>query len=127
MPYDPDSLNEQVESVDIEEFEGEAEISEIEEMTVSEAYNPDPENSGFHTVNMDNPERECIVVSVPFELEGESVEISDIFPLPESEASWLNPQFKLKKFKEHYGSVPKEGMTVTVSLDEESGFFSIEY
>lgn len=113
--YDPESLNEAEEEA--EPPEGTAEITDIQETVASEVYGDE--------VDFDyDPTR--VMIDVTAETE-EGNEISDTFALPESEGSWYNPNFKLKQFKEQYGTVPEEGMEVETSLNEESGFTEIDY
>lgn len=111
--YNPEALNEQAENAEIPE--GEATIVSVEETVASEVY-------GDAEFDYDATR---VMIRVLAD-DGEN-EIEDTFALPESEASWYNPNFKLGQFKERYGSVPKEGMTVETAVDEDSGFVGIDY
>lgn len=113
MGYDPSELNEQAESA--EAPDGEATITEVVETTAGSVY----ENT-----NLDNPDKGMIEVTAET---ADGQEVTEVFGLPESESSWYNPNFKLGRFKERYGSVPAEDMTVEVSVDEDSGFLSIDF
>lgn len=113
--YNPEELNEAEENA--ESPDGEAEITDIQETTANEVYGGD--------VDFDyDPTRVMILVTAET---ADGQEVEDSFALPENDASWYNPNFKLGQFKERYGSVPSEGMTVQTVVDEESGFLGIDY
>lgn len=112
--YEPDKLNAEEESA--EAPDGEATITEINETVASEVYGD---------VDFDYDATRVMIDVVAETAEGQ--EVTESFALPESEKSWFNPNFKLGQFKEQYGSVPKEGMTVKTQVDEDSGFLSLDY
>lgn len=113
--YNPDDLNAQEESA--EEPNGEAEITDISETVASEVYG---DNVDFDY----DPTRVMIEVTA---LTTDGQEVEDTFALPDGEMSWYNPNFKLGNFKDKYGSVPQEGQTVNVTVDEDTGFIGIDY
>lgn len=111
--YDPDALNDASENA--EEPDNEATIEEIEETTAGNVY---PES-----VDLDDPTKPMIRVIAET---GDGTPVTEAFSLPQNDAAWHNPTFKLGQFKERYGSVPSEGMTVNVEMNEE-GLLSIVY
>lgn len=111
--YDPEALNEASENAEVPE--GKATIIEINETVASEVYGD---------VDFDyDPTRKMIEVIADT---GET-EVTETFALPQSDASWFNPSFKLGNFRDKYGSVPKDGMEVETSVDEDTGFVGIDY
>lgn len=116
--YNPEQLNSEAENAEVPE--GKAVIEEINETVASSVYGD---------VDFDyDPTKKMIEVVANPNIESDSVdEVTDTFALPESEASWHNPNFKLAQFRERYGSVPAEGMEVDVSVDEDTGMVQIDY
>ena len=109
MTYTPDELNEQSENIP-EVFTGE--ITEIVETTAGEIYGDEA----------NDPDRANIQVGVSVDEFGQ--EFVENFSLPTSPKSWLNANFKLKQFKDEYGSVPEEGMEVQCRLGSD-GFLEL--
>lgn len=119
MPYDPDELNESAENPP--ETPDSATITEVRETTAGAVF---PE-----TVDLDDPTKRMIeVIAETDEADEESsVDITDSFSLPQSNTAWNNPNFKLGQFREQYGKVPEEGMSVSVQMNEENGILEIVY
>jgi len=115
VDYDPTALNESAESA---EAEGEmtAEITEIEQ---------DVAHNIFGEAVESDPDKEMLVVTAETEISGEMQEVESVFSLPESEQSWLNPLFKLARFRAKYGSVPTEGMEIELTTNE-NGFLDVD-
>jgi len=119
MGYNPDDLEQEAEQA--EQITAKGEITDIEETTASEAYDG----------NEVGDDREVLAVTVEPELDGDDDETSDvgsfdmIFSLPKGAASWNNPAFKLGKFKRRYGQLPREGMEIDLTTNE-NGFYRID-
>lgn len=107
MPYEPDAMEQQAEQADEHTFSGE--ISEIEESTTGEVYGDEARNS----------DREVIIVSVTVETTTDTMEFSDTFSLPAGPQSWHNPNYKLGKFHEKYGELPRADMEVEVGYNDD--------
>lgn len=113
--YDPEALNEAEEEA--EQPDETAEITDVQQTTAGEVYGDDV---GFDY----DPTREMVIVTAETD---DGDEIDETFALPESDKSWYNPNFKLGKFKEYYDTVPKEGLLVETTVDEDSGFLELQY
>lgn len=112
--YDPDALNESASDAEVQgSMDG-----EITDITQDVAHNIFGDN-----VESD-PDKEMLVVTAKTEISGESQEVESVFSLPESDQSWLNPLFKLARFRAKYGVVPEEGMDVQITTNE-NGFLDI--
>lgn len=116
MGYNPDELNESAENPP--ETPDSATIDEVRETTAGSVF---PES-----VDLDDPTKPMIEVVAETDDES-SVPITDSFSLPQSDTAWNNPNFKLGQFREQYGKVPEEGMTVQVQMNEENGILEIVY
>lgn len=116
--YNPEDLNEQAENAEVPE--GKAVITEVNETVASSVY-------GDVDFDYDPTKKMIEVVANPNIEDDEIDEITDTFALPESDASWHNPNFKLAQFREQYGTVPKEDMEVSISVNEETGMIEIDY
>ena len=114
--YNPDELNDMADNAEIPD--GKAVIESITETTANEVY-------GEADFDYD-PTKVMIEVTAILSADSDVDEVTEVFALPENEASWLNPNFKLAQFKEHYGSVPREDMEVSVSVDD-NGLLSIDF
>jgi len=120
--YNPEELKEQARSAMQKDVSGTTTIKRIRTTTVGEAYQGDsPIGSEY-----ENPEQRCIEVAADYEVEGTEVEITDIFPIPDNNLSWKNPQTKLGRFFLTYGDMPKEDMKVNVVM-RSSGFLGFDY
>lgn len=113
--YDPASLNEAAENVDVDESLT-AEITEVRQ---------DIAHNIFGDNVQSEPDKEMLVVTAETEMGDKMQEVESVFSLPESEKSWLNPLFKLARFRSKYGQVPEEGMTVGVTAND-NGFLDID-
>ena len=114
--YDPDVLDASAEE---SEVDGSL-TAEITEISQDVAHNIFGENT------QSAPDKEMLVVHAETDMgNDEPQEIESVFSLPQSEKSWMNPTFKLARFRAKYGQVPREGMTVEVTTNE-SGFLDID-
>lgn len=110
--YDPDSLNESAEESEISGHI-EAEITDVEVKSAVEIFGEDTKSE---------PDKEMLEVTAESDQLNDPVE--SVYATPESDQSWLNPRFKLERFRSKYGGVPEEGMTVFVEPND-SGFMDI--
>lgn len=113
MPYDPDSLEDEAETMQGEVFAGT--ILSIEETTAGDVY----EDSAT------DPDREVITLDVKVDVAGsDPILFEDTFTLPTGPQSWGNPNFELGQFKEYYGNLPREGTEVEAAYNDD-GFLRI--
>jgi len=114
MPYNPNELNQQAEDTDPSQFDGiEATIVSIEEKTASDIF-------GEKTYS--DPDKEMIEVTA--EAPGDN-QVKEVFALPVDDMSWVNPTFKLNRYKKKYNKMPEVDDTVTLTVND-SGFLAIE-
>lgn len=111
--YDPDALDESAEEADIG-GSIEAEITDVSQDVAHNIFGEDTES---------DPDKEMLVVTAETDELDDPVEA--VFSLPQSEQSWLNPRFGLKRFKAKYDQVPREGMTVSLAPND-NGFLDID-
>ena len=113
--YNPDALDESATKAEVS-GQMTAEITEIQQ---------DVAHNIFGDNVQSDPDKEMLVVTAETEISGEMQEVESVFSLPESDQSWLNPLFKLARFRAKYGEVPREGMQVEITTNE-NGFLDVD-
>ena len=112
--YNPDALDESAQDVEVD-GQLEATITDIRQDVAHNIFGENTQSA---------PDKEMLVVTAETDINGETQEVESVFSLPESEQSWLNPMFKLARFRAKYGQVPREDMEVEVTTNA-SGFLDI--
>ena len=112
--YDPSELEKEAENADSKEFYD----ATITNTRVDVAHNI------FGDATQSEPDKEMLVVESEAEVGDEIQTIESVFSLPESKKAWLNPTFKLGRFRAKYGGLPDENIEVQVGYDE-NGFLEI--
>jgi hypothetical protein len=113
MPYNPDEMEQAAEQREEETFD--ARITEIEETTAGDVYDGEAEE----------PDREVIQCTVVASTDTEDMEFTDTFSMPKGPQSWHNPNFKLGKFQDHYGELPREDTQVEAEYNDD-GFLRVK-
>jgi hypothetical protein len=93
-----------------------AHIRSVEESTAGEVFSGKNDDKPVK-----NPERAVCVLEVEID-DGEK--FTQVYSLPKTAGSWKNENFKLGHFRERYGTVPYEGLSVMVTVDKD-GYYSI--
>lgn len=113
MTYNPDDLNEQAQEAE-ENVEGlTGEIVAIEEGTAEDFFGDDVQGDA---------DKDMIAVEI--DTEGGDT-ITEYFSQPQNEMSWVNPTFRLARYKAAYGSVPEVGQEVRLTVNAD-GFLAVD-
>lgn len=113
--YNPDALDASAQEAEVDG----SMTAEIVDIETTDAHSIFGENT------QSEPDKEMLVVTAEADMGDETQEVESVFSLPESDQSWLNPLFKLARFRAKYGEVPRDGMTVEVTTNE-NGFLDID-
>lgn len=125
MSYNPEELEEQYEQsqeIDLTNVAGT--IENVETKHISEAYETTDE-MGFPISSVDpESDKECLVLTISFEVGDLEETTEEIIPIPESELGFAHPEAKIKKFREKYNDFPQEGQEVQLTQNPD-GFLEM--